>query len=688
MADYADRPAARSLPPMLAALGTDTDTSRYAARIALAVFAAYYMGARLGLALTFEPLPVSVLWPPNAILFAALLLVPTRMWWVVCAAALPAHLVSELQGGIPLTMVVCWYVSNVAEAVIGASAVRMLIGQSQPFATPRNVIMFLLAAIVAATLSSFLDAAFVKLNNFHANDYWTIWSTRLFSNITSDLVVVPVITTCMAIRMASIRHAGPARLTEAMFLILGLAATTFFAFDSEIARGSPPAVVCLPVPFLLWAAFRLGPAGASAAFTFVSLSAILGAGHGVGVLGARDPIENAHSVQLFVLCIAPTLLCLAAAIEERKGGVESLRLSDKRFQLVLEATRDTVYERDMETGTLWWSRDGPSHLGYARWDDLRNFTAFAEIIHPEDRERAIRHHENAARDGHPLWETEFRVRRADGSYAHVHEQGFIVRDRDGNAVQMIGTLADVTERHDTEELSQRLAHASRLTAMGELAASIAHEINQPMSAILNNVDAAELVLDAEGLERTELREILDDIRSDDLRASEIVRHIRNLANKRGVEFETFDLNQLMQSVQRLVIPAARRRGVTLRMAFGEIPPVHADSIHVQQVLLNLIFNGMDAMADLPVEERQLLAVSGLAQAGMVQVTVCDRGHGIAPGQLEKIFDSFYTTKSDGMGLGLSIARSLVHAHGGRIWAENNADRGATVGFTLPAHPRA
>jgi len=224
--------------------------------------------------------------------------------------------------------------------------------------------------------------------------------------------------------------------------------------------------------------------------------------------------------------------------------------------------------------------------------------------------------------------------------------------------------------------------------MGELAASIAHEINQPMSAILSNVDSAEMILARRGSREPELGDILADIRADGLRASEVMRHIRGLASKRGADIETFDPNEVVRAVLRLVAPVAKRRGVPVSIALDNVPHVWCDRIHVQQVLLNLIFNAMDAMAETPPARRELFVEVFRAADGMVQIAVRDRGHGLSVSTQGRIFDSFFTTKRDGMGLGLSIARSLVQSHGGSIWATNNADGGgATFRFTLRADRR-
>jgi signal transduction histidine kinase len=230
-----------------------------------------------------------------------------------------------------------------------------------------------------------------------------------------------------------------------------------------------------------------------------------------------------------------------------------------------------------------------------------------------------------------------------------------------------------------------LAHAARLATAGELTAAIAHEINQPLSAILSNAEAAELMLAAEPLPLDEVRHILADIRSDDLRASEVIRHLRGLLGKHAPEMESLDLNALAADVLGLLAVEAARRGVMLDTDFGALPPVYGDRVQLQQVLLNLILNGMDAMADTPAAARRITVRTATNGNGGAAVAVSDAGHGIAAERLPTLFDSFTTSKQDGMGLGLSIARSIVEAHGGKIRAENNPDQGATFRFTLPAN---
>jgi signal transduction histidine kinase len=235
------------------------------------------------------------------------------------------------------------------------------------------------------------------------------------------------------------------------------------------------------------------------------------------------------------------------------------------------------------------------------------------------------------------------------------------------------------------EADRRLAHAQRLAVVGELTASIAHEINQPLGAMYNNAEAAEMLLDLEHPPLDDLRQILADIRRQDLMASQVVRRMRTLLARHELEMAGVDLNDAIGEVLHLIAGDARRRQVVVASDFARVlPAVQGDRVHLQQVLLNLALNGMDAMAAVPDSRRRLVVRTARIDDRFVEVAVSDSGHGIAAGDEPRLFDSFYTTKKEGMGLGLSIARSIVQAHNGRIWAENNAAGGATFHVALPA----
>jgi signal transduction histidine kinase len=240
-------------------------------------------------------------------------------------------------------------------------------------------------------------------------------------------------------------------------------------------------------------------------------------------------------------------------------------------------------------------------------------------------------------------------------------------------------------RANAKKQHSEITHAARLALAGEISASIVHEVTQPLSAILSNVETAETLLRKPSPDLESILEILEDVRKDDLRAHGIVRKLRILLRKRELQFEHVDINALTSSVLALILPDALRRNVVIHTALDPaLPKVPADPVHLQQVLLNLIINAMDAMDDTPAAARWL-EVRTERDAEYVQVSVADNGRGIGRGRVDKLFESFFTTKPDGMGLGLSVARSIVTMHGGSIWAENSDVGGAKFLFTVPLH---
>ncbi len=250
-------------------------------------------------------------------------------------------------------------------------------------------------------------------------------------------------------------------------------------------------------------------------------------------------------------------------------------------------------------------------------------------------------------------------------------------------------IADITERKRAESELQRhreeLVHVTRISTMGELAASLAHELNQPLTAILSNAQAAQRFLSSKPPNLEEVREILTDIVQDNNRAGEVIRRIRTLVKTEELFFTSLDLGGVIRDVVQLVHSDVILRNVRISLNFHDnLPLVRGDKVQLQQVMLNLLLNAFDAMKDSRVNEREVVVRVELDGAGTVVVAVRDHGTGVPGDKLDKIFDPFYTTKRDGLGMGLSVSRSIIEAHGGHLRAQNNPDGGATFYFTLPA----
>jgi PAS domain S-box-containing protein len=375
-------------------------------------------------------------------------------------------------------------------------------------------------------------------------------------------------------------------------------------------------------------------------------------------------------------------------ITERKQSEVRVRELADRYNTITTTTTDGFWELD-RTGKIIALNDRACELyGYPREELLNktiyNFEAIERAAETQARlERIIK-------AGHGRFETRHHCR--DGRLIDL-EVSTTYRT---SSHTFLAFLRDLTERKrvEAEVRGQReeLAHVARVTAMGELATSVAHELNQPLGAILSNAEAAELFLKQEPPALEDVRAILADIRKDDERAGEVIRRMRTLLRKHELERELVDLNSLTQDVVRLVSADAALRSTSIGAdLWPHLPSVEGDRIHLQQVLLNLLINAMEAMAKQPPQKRRLVVRTGRTGNGSVELSVTDSGPGIEAANLERLFEPFFTTKESGIGMGLSIARRIIEAHHGRIWAENQPAGGAIFRVYLPvsrneAHP--
>ena len=650
---------------------------------AFLVALAYYLGAKLGFALTLQPQPVSVLWPPNSILLAALLLSPPRRWWWLILAAAPAHWAAQLQSDVPQLMILCWFISNTCEALIGAGSIRYLSSGKFNLGTFRNMRIFIFGGVfLGPFLSSFLDAGFVALNGWGESSYWEVWRTRFLSNVLAALTLGTVILSCSD-AIKGLRKAKRRVIAEGALLALGLVIVSYFVFvRQEPGVGNRVGLLYMPLPFLLWAALRFGMAGKSASVLALTLISIWGTAHGRGPFASDSPLENALSLQIFLIFVSILLLCLAAVLEERQSALLELRASEERYREVIETQTDLIC-RFLPDTTLTFVNEAYCRFFRRQREQLIGHK-FIELIPEQDRENVLKR--VAALAKAPGVQTvEHQVLLPNGRLAWQRWVNHAVCGPDGSVVELQAIGQDISDRKQAEEANERLAHVSRLAMVGELTASIAHEINQPLGAIMSNAEAASMLLEANPNNIEEIKQILADIRRDDVRASDVIRHVRALLRKRHLEVERLDMNELASQVLGLTRAEARRRNMAWKSEFAPaLPMVEGDRVYLQQVLLNLVLNAMDAMAETPEDERWLTVSTARHESGGVEIVVSDKGKGIPPDRFPRLFETFFTTKKEGMGLGLSISRMIIEAHHGQIRAENNLGRGATFRFVLPA----
>jgi two-component system sensor kinase FixL len=388
--------------------------------------------------------------------------------------------------------------------------------------------------------------------------------------------------------------------------------------------------------------------------------------------------------------VPPRFIGFIRDITLRKLADERLRRNESELRLAQEIANLGNYVVHLD-------QSGPEHLspqllsilGIGATEESLPLTALLERrVHPADRDeldeafRGLDSPENS-------FNCEYRIVLEDGSTRQLHHIAQVTRDAQGTALKHSGTIHDVTDRRATEDearqLQERLTHFSRLSTMGEMAAGLAHEINQPLTAIATYAQACLRFMRAPNRDDADVFQALEQINAQALRAGEVIRRLRNFVKNREVKREPVDCNRLLDDLRTLAETDARLHNVRLRIdAQPSLPTVYADPIQLQQVVLNLVRNAIDAMAEAPASRREVLLSTRQLPEGEIEIIVADHGSGLAPEAAEHLFNPFFTTKSGGTGLGLAISRSIVRAHGGRLWHTPNEGTGARFHFTLPA----
>jgi two-component system, LuxR family, sensor kinase FixL len=410
----------------------------------------------------------------------------------------------------------------------------------------------------------------------------------------------------------------------------------------------------------------------------VGESILGGLGFGSFTRQREWPDELVQSLQLVGEIFANALA--------RKRADLALRASEGRFRLMAESAPVMVWMSGRDKLCTYFNQDWLDFTGQPHERQVGN--GWSEGVHPDDLQRCLNTYCQAF-DARQRFRMEYRLRRFDGEYRWIVDTGAPRFESDGTFEGYIGSCIDITEQKNVAEesrgLREQLAHVGRVSMMGELTASIAHEVNQPLCAIVSNAQALQRMLGGGNLDTEETLAALRDITRDGQRASAVIARIRGFLQNTKGQRSLLDINDLIREVAALVQSEMARRGVAVQFDLADqLPTVRGDRIQLQQVIMNLMANGADAMDRVVRDQRALVLHSSAETGGAVTVAVTDAGVGLDPEKIGRVFEAFFTTKAASLGMGLAICKSIVEAHGGRIQASTHAGPGATFRFTLPS----
>jgi PAS domain S-box-containing protein len=474
--------------------------------------------------------------------------------------------------------------------------------------------------------------------------------------------------------------------TQESVILSDASAENIFSEDEYIRRKCPRSVLCLPLIKqrqligILYFENNLAPG----VFTPNRLAML--------ELIASQAAISLEQARLYAE-LADANKELNGEIEERRRAEEALRRSEAYLSEAQRLSRTGSFGWDVSSGKIYWSQETFRIFEYEPLTEP-TLELVLRRTHPEDR-ALVRQVIDRVVLERKDFDFEHRLLMPNGSVKYLRVVGRPSTEDESGNFEFVGAVTDITERERAEETVRKthaqLAHVTRVTALGELAASIAHEVNQPLTAIINNANACLALLPSDTDELDEVCKALSEIADDAERASAVLARIRGLIKKSPLEKARLHLHDVVSAVLVLVRPEAAARRVTVQAQIPEdLPLIFGDRVQLQQVLLNLVMNGMDAMNSVE-EHKRLLLISGHHDEydgwPAATISVKDFGIGLKAGEMERLFDAFYTTKPQGMGMGLAISRSIVEEHGGRLWAEPNKGPGATFLFSLPTADR-
>jgi len=639
---------------------------------------------RVSSVIRYPDLGFAVLFPPYAVLTAALVLTPRRDWIWYVAIAWTGHFAADWPGW-PASWIVIAEIANTARALVAAELLRRLFPRPLALDTVPALASFVIITSVLAPMIGATAGATTVLLHLGLDSYWDTWRPWFMSNALTGLTILPalLLVSPQISHWREARMPPVPRLLEILGVVAALAITSAVAFlVPGTTRWQLALNLYTPLPVLIWAAMRFGATGASLALASVTVAAIWSADSGRGPWGSRPTDQNVMVLQIFVVLSAVPVMCIAVVSSARQAMLDLHRslVASLHHSVCIVDARGMM----LEANDAWkanaerygWAKIGDNTIDVcARWftdpdyHDLasRFLQGMITVLHHQQRHFVLEFD----------WDRDTAPRRFEVCI------DALIRPEGGAVV----TQSDVTERHQAhiqlEQQRVELSHLARVASLGQLSGALAHELNQPLTSIGANAEAGLHLLARRKPDMAELDAILRDILTEDQRAAQVIRRLRALLKRGKTRLVQIYVEDLIGAVLGLARPELITQRVTATTSIPpNLPPISGDRVQLQQVLLNLILNACDAMRGIPAPERRLTVDVDLDGTD-IRMAFRDAGTGIRLDLLPRLFEPFVSSKSEGLGLGLSISRTIVAAHGGHLWAENNATRGATLFCELP-----
>jgi len=403
-------------------------------------------------------------------------------------------------------------------------------------------------------------------------------------------------------------------------------------------------------------------------------------------LMVRGILPGPFIALVYQLIVLPMAFELSVDLIRSKQLGSALLESEKRMSLAARAADLGLWDWNVERDEVWLNDFGSTQAGVPG-SERHTLERSLAMVHPDDRDR-LRRKLQRALEGSEDFQVEFRINEPHGAERWVAARGQVERGEQGQPLHLRGVYVDITARRQAQIELQRnrdeLALFQRVSAMGQLSLTLAHELNQPLGAIIRNAEAGETFLRQGTPDPAELREIFIDIQDDGRRAAAVISHTRSMLRQGDLHFDAIEVHELVEQVADLLEIEIQARHATLyRVLPNGLPKARGDRVQLQQVLLNLMLNSLDALDAKGSGDRRIEIEASEVEGGLIELAVTDTGTGIDPEQLPHLFDLLLTTKAEGTGIGLAISRTIIDAHGGRIWAENSPDGGACMRLQLP-----